>query len=130
MTRLVEKLRAKVGIGELGRNAANEIERMEDAASKDWLAHEIQNKRIAELEAELATAKNQLSSKRPTSFGNYKWACGHEGPSVCQQCWDEKLTELKAARERIAAYERKFTLGDAEVSGTSYNSPAIPEPEE
>lgn len=34
-------------------------------------------------------------AERPTSFGNYKWACGHEGPSVCAKCWDEKLAEIK-----------------------------------
>ena len=25
------------------------------------------------------------------SFRDFKWACGHNGPAVCKQCWDEKL---------------------------------------
>jgi len=57
--------------------------------------------KAAEYNDALATARNQLSTERPTSFGNYKWACGHEGPSVCEQCWSEKLAELVATRDNL-----------------------------
>ena len=63
---------------------------------------------IADLKAEIEKLRNQLSTKRPTSFGTYKWACGHEGPSVCKQCWDEKLTEIAQRKDAAESYEAEI----------------------
>jgi len=127
------------------------IDRLRSALQRECDISRATSKSLDDKMAELAIARNQLSTERPTSFGNYKWACGHEGPSVCEQCWSEKLTELVAARretesaraahrsglkiieserERVAAYERaiRFLRGydDGFVQRTLA---AIPEPQ-
>ena len=46
---------------------------------------------------ELRDRLNQ--SDEPTvSFRDFNWGCGHTGPAVCAQCWNEKLAENEKLR--------------------------------
>jgi len=46
---------------------------------------------------------------RPTSFHDFKWACGHTSPAYCKQCHDDRIEELEAEIERL---ERSIEIRD------------------
>ena len=49
-------------------------------------------------------------SDRPTSFHDFKWACGHTGPGYCKTCRDDEIErrdELIDYKERQIMKERK-----------------------
>lgn len=56
-----------------------------------------------QLESELAQVK-ELAAKgeAKVSFQDFKWACGHVGPAVCQQCWER----LKVERDEVVRHNR------------------------
>lgn len=39
-------------------------------------------------------------SDRPTSFHDFKWACGHVGPGFCKICRDEQIETNRVALEQ------------------------------
>lgn len=39
-------------------------------------------------------------SDRPTSFHDFKWACGHTGPGYCKICRDEQAAEIERLRAK------------------------------
>mgnify|MGYP001825929840 CR=1 FL=1 len=47
---------------------------------------------------------------RPTSFHDFKWACGHVGPGYCKVCRDEQADALAAKDKRIASLEREVEI--------------------
>ena len=42
-------------------------------------------------------------SDRPTSFHDFKWACGHTGPGYCKTCRDDEIERLQARVEVLEA---------------------------
>jgi hypothetical protein len=39
-------------------------------------------------------------SDQPTSFHDFKWACGHTGPSYCKICRDNQVAKATVQAER------------------------------
>ena len=52
------------------------------------------------LEQEIGRLKNEMSARYPLSYGNMRWACGHEGPAACLACRDDIIQERNELREK------------------------------
>ena len=51
-------------------------------------------------------------SDQPTSFHDFKWACGHIGPGFCKICHDECKAEIERLRKYINMALQQFDAGE------------------
>lgn len=48
-------------------------------------------------------------SNRPTSFHDFKWACGHTGPGYCHICHDEQRKSATLEIEQLQKKNKEYT---------------------
>lgn len=89
-----------VGHKVAARTVSLEVERLQEQDEVHW-------KTRRSLLKENERLKAAGESGEPTiSFRDFKWACGHCGPAVCKQCWDEKLKKRTALLKRQELLEK------------------------